>query len=294
MMMTKTNLITHLKHMYVNKLLTVVLLSSLLLLSTGCRKDNNTMVDYDYGVVVTTDYASAQHLNISIANTYFKAIYDTLLMSTGRSEVDGALVKYLPDSSFQLKIIYPDWGKDDGYGNWRQGEIHIEANGGFFNVDESAKFYFSNFYFTKDTVKADLFEIKYLGKDGGDDNFQIITENEQRIFVDSTGSIIVNSQQNYKVKFSDTNQYKPEYLLISGGFDGVSRNDGSFNTTVKNEISSDLQCNWMKQGEIEIIFDDADFDGKVFFSNPEVCENWYNLVLDGVDFPSSIQKPKVY
>lgn len=274
------------------KALSVSLFIGLIFTNISCKKDNNTMVNYDYGVVVTTDYASVQHLNISIVSTYFKAIYDTVLMNTGISNIDGALIEYSPDSLFQLKIIYPDWGNDDGYGNLRQGEINITANGGFFSVDENAKFYFNNFYFTKDTITADLFEIKYIGREESNEKFQIITDNEKRHFVDSTGSIVFSSIQNYTVTFNDTDQYKPENLLISGSLNGISRNDGLFQSTSKVDLLSDFECNWMKQGEIEILIDESEFDGTVFFSNPEECENWYNLVLDGIDFPSAIEKPK--
>jgi len=287
------NLITHLKLMFVNNkevkiLLFAVLASGLLLFSIGCKKTENTMIDYDHGVGVASDYTSAQHLSTSIANTYFKAIYDSALMITGRSDIDGAVVKYLPDSVFQLKIIYPYWGVDDGYGNWRQGEIHIKADGGFFNENENAKFYFENFYFTKDTIVAHDYSLKYLGNN----SFQMVSDSICRILEDTSGVIVFNSQQIFTVILSDGNEFQPEYLNISGLMNGITREGFGFRTSVNTDIVSDLTCNWMKQGEVEIIFDSVDFDGTVIFSNISVCENWYNLVIDDVDFPSSIQKPK--
>jgi len=284
------NLITHLKPMSVNKINIIisVLLSLGVLLSTSCKKTNeNNIVNYDYGVKSTSDYASAQHLSISLANTYFKAVYDTSLINTGTSSIDGADVKYYPDSVFQLRIIYPSWGRDDGYGNWRQGEIHIQANGGFFNEDANTNFLFVDFSFTKDNIIAHNYSVKYLGEN----SFQIIGDSVCR-FIDTTGVIVFNSQQIYTVILSDTNEFIPDQLQISGLLNGKSSAGSLFETSVNVDIISDLKCNWMKQGELGITYDSLEFPGTVYYNDISVCENFYNLIIDEVDFPSEIQKPK--
>ncbi len=245
------------------------------------------MVDYSFGVELSSDYASAQHLSVSLANTYFKCIYDTTLMNTGKATIDGADIVYSVDSLFQLKIIYPPWGTDDGYGNWRQGEIHIKADGGFFNENEDVKFNFESFNFSKDTIVAHDYSIKYLGNT----NFQMLSDSVCRIMEDTTGIIVFNSQQQFNVGLN-ASQTMPEQLNISGALQGKSRGGYRFETITKEDIFSDLTCNWMKRGEVEILFDGVDYPGTIFFSDTTVCDNWYNLVIDGVDFPSKIQKPK--
>ena len=264
----------------------IVFIVVIVIFAPSCKKNNNSMVDYSYGVAISSDYANVQHLSISLANTYFKCIYDTALINNGIAIIDGAEVEYSADSLFQLKIIYPPWGTDDGYGNWRQGEIHIKADGGFFNKDENVNLYFENFYFTKDTIVAHNYSIKYLGNN----SFQMLSDSVCRIMEDSTGLIIFNSEQVFKTILGTNGQ--PINLSISGLFEGESREGNHFETSVKEDVFSDLNCNWMKQGEVEILFDSTTYSGSIFYSDPSVCENWYNLVIDGVDFPSKIQKPK--
>ena len=264
----------------------VLLLVGIVMFTSSCKKNNNTMVDYSYGVAVSSDYANVQHLSISLANTYFKCIYDTALINNGIATIDGAEVEYSADSLFKLKIIYPPWGNSDGYGNWRKGEIHIQADDGFFNINEIVKFHFDNFSFTKDTIVAHDYSIKYLGNN----SFQMLSDSVCRIMEDSTGVVVFNSGQIFNIALNANNQ--PNSILVSGLLDGISREGHRFETSVKEDMFSDLNCNWMKQGEVEILFDSVDYSGSMFYSDPSVCENWYNLVIDDTDFPSKIQKPK--
>lgn len=265
----------------------MLFLIGILLTALSCKENNNSMIDYSYGVAISSDYASAQHLSISIANTYFKCIYDSTLINTGMATIDEAEVEYYPDSLFQLKIIYPEWGTDDGYGNWRQGEIHIKADGGFFNENEDVDFYFKDFYFTKDTITAHNYSIKYLG----DNSFQMQSDSVCRIIEDTTGIIVFSSQQYFNI-ILNANKTKLEHLVVTGLLEGKSVEGFRFATTTKESIFSDLTCNWMKLGDVEILFDGVDYPGNVFFSDSSVCDNRYNLVIDDVDFPSKIQKPK--
>jgi hypothetical protein len=274
------------------KFLSIALFFGIIVVGGACRKDENTMINYHYGVGVTSDYVNVQHLSISIANTYFRAIYDTTLMNNGETSIDGATVNYFPDSTYKMKIIYPFWGSDDGYGNWRKGEIYIQADGGFFDENKNAKFTFQNFSFAKDTVVAHDYSIKYLGKDDGNDKFQMNSNGVKRIMEDTTGAILFNSFQNFTVILSTENQFVPEKLLISGLMNGTTRSGGKFESSINSNVISDLHCNWMKEGEVEIAYDSVAFTGMVVFSDEIDCKNWYNLVIDGIDFPSSIEKPK--
>ena len=264
----------------------IVFIVGIVTFATSCKKNNNSMVDYSYGVAISSDYVSVQHLSISLANTYFKCIYDTALLNNGNAIIDGADVEYFVDSLFQLKIIYPYWGTDDGYGNWRQGEIHIKADGGFFNENENVKFHFEKFYFTKDTIVAHDYSIKYLGNN----SFQMISDSVCRIMENSSGLIVYNSEQVFKIVLGTNG--KPINLSVSGLLEGKSREGYHFESMVKEDVFSDLNCNWMKQGDVEILFDSITYSGSVFYSDPSICENWYNLVINEVDFPSKIQKPK--
>ena len=289
-------LIIPLKLMFVNNTvkLTLSIVFSVVIISlfSSCKVNTNTYVDYSVGVDLTSDYASVQHLNISLANTYFKAIYDTALLNNGEANIDGAIIKYMPDSLYQLKIIYPYWGAEDGYGNRRSGEIHIQANDGFFSVEQNVVFNFRDFNFTKDTIKASLFKVIYSGSNEQNDVFQIITEDESRSMEDSTGVIVFNSVQDFTIKLNESNPTIVDEFLVSGKLNGISRSGSDFQSLVVTELLSDLECNWMKNGIVDLTFDEVSYAGQVFYSDSSVCENWYNLIIDSFDFPSKIQKPK--
>lgn len=274
------------------KLISLALIIGFVIFMGSCKKDKNTMVDYAYGVNLSSDYVNVQHLSISLANTYFKAIYDTALINNGISEIDGAVVTYFPDSAYQLKITYPYWGTDDGYGNWRQGQIQIKADNGFFDENEDANFKFVDFYFTKDTITANNFLVKYLGENHGNDQFQIIGNEVLRTMEDTTGQISFNLSQVFTVFLNANNQFIPEKLLISGSMKGISRLGDKFESSTQSDIFSDLSCNWMKSGEVDVLFDNSEFSGKINYSDISECKNWYNLVIDGIDFPSAIEKEK--
>lgn len=274
------------------KILSVAFLIGFAIFIGSCKKDKNTMIDYNYGVNLSSDYVNVQHLSISLANTYFKAIYDTALISNGTSEIDGATVTYCPDSVYKLKITYPSWGSNDGYGNWRQGQIQIQADGGFFDENENAKFKFVNFYFTKDTITASEYSVKYLGSSQGNDQFQIVGDEVYRTMEDTTGNISFNSSQFFTVVLNANNKFVPENLLISGSIKGISRLGYMFEATTQYEIISDLSCNWMKSGEVEVLSDSSEFQGKITYSDISECNNWYSLLIDGIEFPSAIEKEK--
>ncbi|NOY49088.1 MAG: hypothetical protein GXO88_00755 [Chlorobi bacterium] len=261
----------------------------------SCKKDNkNTSVDYAFGVEVSSDYVSAQHLLFSLSNTYFKAIYDSNLFASGTATIDGAMINYYPDSTYQLHIFYPDWGQDDGYGNWRQGEIYAQADSGFFKQQFPVEISFVNFNLTKDTISADSYSYSYMGEENGMDKFNLKVVNGSRNFEDTTGVIYFNADLSINIVKNDTisGSSQPELLLFSGTMDGICRNGDDFSTGSTTDFMSDLSCNWMKSGVVTINFSQVEYSGTIYFSDTSVCENWYNLVIDNIDFPSKIQKPK--
>ncbi len=267
----------------------LIILALLLVFTSSCKKrTENTMVDYSYGVKVSGDYALAQHFSISLANTYFKCIYDSALMEGGHSIIDAANVYYSVDSVCQLKIIYPEWGANDGYGNWRQGEVHIKADGGFFNTAQDVEFVFDKFNFRKDTLTAHKYSIKYMGGS----LFQLLAEDVSISMEDTTGIITFNSVQQFDVELGAGNWPEPQSLSISGIFNGTTRFGEPFETNASGAIKSDLVCNWMKEGAVDISFANVGYQGLINFNEPSECENRYMLIIDDLHFPSKIRKPK--
>jgi len=287
--MTSTILLRLMRGNKTASYLVLVVLALLMVFVSSCKKrTENTMVDYSYGVGVSGDYALAQHFSISLANTYFKCIYDSTLMESGHSIIDEAHVYYSPDSVYQMKIIYPEWGNNDGYGNWRQGEVHIRADGGFFNTAQDVEFVFDKFNFRKDTLAAHNYSIKYLGGS----SFQLLAEDVSISMEDSTGIIVFNSAQQFDVELGVGNWPEPQSLSISGALNGATRLGEPFETNAGGAIKSDLSCNWMKEGEVNISFAKVGYQGLINFNEPSECENRYMLIIDDLHFPSKIRKPK--
>lgn len=267
---------------------------TLLLFGFSCKKThNNTVVNYQYGVEISADYANVQHLLINLSSTYFKVIYDTILFTEGYNKIDEAIVLYYPDSIYQIVISYPEWGTNDGYGNWRQGDILIKGDSGFFNVDYPVKIVFSNFNTNKDTIRAESYIYKYQSENNGTANFSMEVTNGSRSFEDTTGIINFDASYNIDVEINEQNGNKtPKMLYFFGEISGLSRNNNEFQAQSQQNMISDLSCNWMKGGIVNVDFSNVEYTGTVFYSDTSLCENWYNLEINDISFPSKIIKPK--
>lgn len=271
-----------------------LVLITVVLFSLSCKKENiNTSINYNYGVEISSDYASVQHLLINLSSTYFKVIYDTILFTEGHNKIDEAIVSYYPDSTYQIVIYYPYWGSDDGYGNWRQGDILIKADSGVFNTDYPSEIFFSSFNSDKDTIRADSYKYKYLGENNGTANFSMEVVNGSRLFEDTTGIIKFDASFNISIDLGLNNgKIIPGTLYFSGDLSGSSRKGNGFQSETQESIISDLSCNWMKGGMVNVNFSGVDYTGTVVYSDPALCENWYNLEINDISFPSKIIKPK--
>lgn len=272
----------------------LILTAVIVFIAFSCTKENkNTSIDYQFGVNLTSDYASAQHLLVNLSSTYFKVIYDSVLFDNGHATIDNANVMYHTDSAYQVKISYPYWGSKDGYGNYRQGEIYLEADYGFFNTDYPVKVHFVDFNMDKDTIRADSYIYKYLGESDGVGTFSLKVLNGSRSFEDTTGTLYVNADLNISVDLLSNAGFKiPDNLNFTGLMDGYSRSENHFDAQLTEAVTYDLNCNWMKLGMVNLSYDGVDYSGTVFYSEPDICENWYNLVIEEISFPSNIIKPK--
>ena len=272
----------------ISLLAVVIVITSL----ASCRKNkNNSSINYEYGVEISSDQVSAQHLLFSLSSTFLKVVYDSSIYENTYVMIDGARAYYTPDSANQFFLYYPPWGNDDGYGNWRQGFIRIKADSGFFNEQFPAQMTFENFNLTKDTITADNFQFTFIGSYNESDGFRLEVDSCRRCFEDTTGIISFSATQNLSVFKSDS-LLNPESFFMGGQMNGISRLGNGFEMKTDEDFSGDFICNWMKNGVSTITFNEVNYTGTVTYSDTSVCENWYNLNIDGIDFPSKIQKPK--
>jgi hypothetical protein len=276
--------------------LTIILLSGLFV--SSCKKNENTYQNYNITIAATKDYVIGQHMMVLILNTYFKSITDSLLLATGRSDIDGAAV-YLkgwdPDT---LLIRYPYWGAEDGYGHWRSGDIKVCAEQGFLNTASVNHFSFINFMYDKDTLRVDSLFVHYLGSNGAQgDLFDVSSGVIRQIFSDASGTNTFWMKQLF-VRYKDaTSPFHTSYDLfeISGLFEGEAREGVNYTTEIMADTAAVLNqfdCPFLKQGPVNMAFRDLPVRGLVYFSASDTCANQYVAEFDGNPFPAPIYERK--
>lgn len=274
------------------KNLTVLAVIIMLLFVTSC-KDDNTYFSYDQEVVATNDYVIGQQMMILILNTYFKSISDSLLLATGKSQIDGASIYYNGSEFDTLIIHYPIWGNDDGYDHWRAGDIRVSTNQGFLNIEEPSLVSFIDFRYDKDTLRTKDLYIQYMGEyDSQSDLFHIYSDSISLIYSDTSGVSVYNMQQAIlRFKDSSGDYYAPDDRFeISNLFSGVSKEGVIYQTetSLEQPLINQFDCAFLKKGPVSISFEGITYSGAVYFSELDTCVNQYVAELDGNPFPNVI------
>jgi hypothetical protein len=259
---------------------------------SSCKKDENSYYSYNSGIDAAKDYVVGQQMMALLLNTYFKSISDSLLLETGRSNIDGAAV-YLKDGNPDTLLIrYPVWGTNDGYGHWRSGDIKVCAEDGFFNPSADYRFRFIDFLYDKDTLRVDSLSVQYMEKDGPNDLFSVYSDTICQIFSDSSGvSKFWMNQSFLRIKDPSSVYYTLlDKFEISGSIEGVSRDGVHYQTKIVTDstLLSQYNCSFLKQGPLSISFRDLPYDGTIHFSKADTCANQYVAELDGSPFPAPI------
>lgn len=262
------------------------------LLFSSCKKDDNSYYSYNTGIAATNDYVIGQQMMVLILNTYFKSISDSLLLATGRSDVDGAAVYIKNGAADTLLIRYPVWGTDDGYGHWRAGEIKVCTEDGFFNPSTDYRFYFVDFFYDKDTLRVDNLSMQYMGKDGSNDLFSVYSDTILQIFSDSSGVNEFWINQSF-LRYKDPSSIYytlQDKFEVSGSFEGISIGGVNYHTEIfpDSALLNQYDCSFLKQGPCAINFGDFPYRGSVYFSEADTCANQYVVEFDGNPFPAPI------
>ena len=272
-------------------LLLFVLLNGLFF--SSCKKDDNTYHSYNPSIAATKDYVVGQQMMVLILNTYFKSITDSLLLATGRSDIDGAAVYLHGWNSDTLLIRYPSWGAHDGYGHWRSGDIKVCVDQGILIPDVINQFRFVDFMYDKDTLRVDSLYVQYLGTvDAQSDMFHVYSDTIRQVFSDSSGTHKFWIQQSF-LRFKDVASefHMPlDRFEISGVFQGVSREGMSYSTNTPEDpaLLNQFDCSFLKQGPVSIVFSDTTNTGSVYFSEADSCTNQYVFEFDGNPFPAPV------
>ena len=268
----------------ITRTLTICIFLSLIFILYSCNK-KNTSFDYNQAVETVSDYVESQQMTDLILNTYFKAITDSILLSDGVAEIDGAEVSY---SSEPAKIIidYPGWGKDDGYGHIRKGKYEATTETSFFDSLAVVNITFNNFSYDFDTVSAGNLSIINQGTtNNGSYIFNLDGDNITRKLHDTTSYITYQLQQTFERFTYTSSPYYSEndYFEISGSLSGTARNGKTFNSVVQDTSSlrNSFSCRWLDGGVVEIELIDFNNNSKVNFSNDGKCLNQYSIIING-------------
>lgn len=256
---------------------------SLISILTFCSK-KNTSFDYNQAIETVSDYVESQQMMDLLLNTYFKSITDSLLLTDGIAEIDGADVSYSINPA-RIVIEYPSWGKDDGYDHFRKGKYEATTETNFFDSLAIVNFTFSNFFYDFDSVSVTNLTIINKGTTN-DDNylFDIEATDIYREFHDTSGHIRYQLQQMFlRTKFTSSPYYSEnDYFEISGNLSGVARNGKPFNSYIQDTSSlrNSFSCSWLNSGTSEIELPDFIYDAKVNFSNDGKCLNQYSIITN--------------
>ena len=268
------------KHTVKGSLLFVLAIT---LVTSSCHKEN-TSFDYNQVVETVSDYVEAQQMTNLLISTYFKAITDSILLTNGASEIDGAFVSFI-DSSRKIVIEYPSWGKDDGYGHYRKGIYEASTESNFFDSLAVIIFTFHNFYYDDDSISVEEFTLENLGATTNHNYlFNVSATDILRKFHDTTGYIKYNTQQNYvRIKDPSSLYYtNNDYFEISGNLSGLARNGTTFNSTTNDtsNLIDYLSCQWIKGGVTEVDLPEFIYNASVDFNNEGECKNQYLITIN--------------
>lgn len=260
---------------------------------SSCKKDDNSYHSYHSNLDASRDYVIGQQMMVLILNTYFKSVTDSLLLATGRSDIDGAAVYLKEGISDTLLIRYPAWGTSDGYGHWRSGEIKVFENQGFQNPSGPNQFKFVNFHYDKDTLYVDSLYVQYLGDvNAQSDLFHVFSDTIRQVFSDTSGINKFWMQQSFlRYKDASSEYHSPlDRFEISGLLSGISREGVQYSTDTPEDpsILNQFDCSFLKQGPVNITFADTAYNGTVYFSKADTCANQYVAEFDGNPFPAPI------
>lgn len=250
---------------------------------SSCHKEN-TSFDYNQTIETVSDYVEAQQMTNLLLNTYFKSITDSILFADGTAEIDGADVSY---SSNPAKIIieYPHWGRDDGYGHFRQGIYEVTTESGFFDSLAVVNFAFINFFYDYDSIIIGNLSITNSGTTTNDNNiFNVVANNVLRKFHDTTGYIKYNVEQSYiRIKDSSSPYYSDnDHFEITGNLSGLARNGHTYNSTTQDTSSLMVyySCRWIRGGITEVELPEFIHNATVNFNNGGECLNQYSIITN--------------
>ena len=256
-----------------------------MMIIASCSK-NNTSFDYTQAIETTSNYVEAQQMTDLLLNTYFKSITDSILLTDGISNIDGANISYTSTPA-KLTIEYP-WCTNDGYGHTRVGIYEATSESGFFDSLDIINFEFKNFYYDFDSISVSGFSIVNKGRINNNYLFDIEVNNIYRETIDTATN--KTFEMTYKVdqsftRFKDNSSpyyTQEDYFAISGIITGKDQNGFSYSAVIVDTslLVNSLSCKWLKQGNVNIELPDFIYNTTTNFSYDTDCKDIYSIIMN--------------
>jgi hypothetical protein len=276
-----------------NKLLVFIILFVSIVTVTSCNKDKNTFVSYNYGVESAREYVYAQQMMTQLMATYFKSINDSVLLADKKATIDGATVYLKLDTvPNALRIEYPWWGADDGYGHWRQGVYEAYTADGYQQADATINFEFINFFWDKDLLMVDSLKILNLGKtDGKNDEYSVGANKIELIYSDTTienpYTFVMDQSFTVLKKAGSIFTTAKDSLGVFGSLNGQTASGLEFDAqaTADSTMLFSFSCDWLKQGFVSVTTVNFPYVSNIYFPEADTCANQYLIEIDSNPFP---------
>ncbi len=262
----------------------------------SCTKTRNRSINYNTVIQSSRAYASVQQMTVRLMNTFYKMATDSLVLHTGYNpDVDGAVCRYRKDTitdSVFYSMTYGSWGVIDPFHRRRGGEIVVELDGNLNDSLTKGAFFFHQFHYDFDTLKATEFSIQNRGTDAMHQTLFHVSAHQMRWQIDSTQVIVWNFNQNYLRQKGGNSAYfsKDDQYLISGTLDGTTTNGTSFQTTVNagNELNDNYHCAWLTTGTVLMSIQGFE-SAQLLFPPQGSCISRYQLWISGNRFDNPIE-----
>lgn len=276
-----------------NKLLVSVVVVIAMLFVSSCNKNNNTFVSYNYGLESAQQFVYAQQMMTQLLTTYFKSINDSTLLADNKASIDGATVYLkLDETPKKLRIEYPWWGIEDGYGHWREGVYEAYTTEGYQVDDAVINFEFIDFSWDKNLLLVDSLKVTNLGKtDGKNYQYSVNMAKATLTYADTTvaNPYTFVMDQSFTVLKEEGTVYTSlqDSLAIFGSLNGLTASGLEFDaqSVVDSTMIFSFSCSWLKQGITQLTTANFPYLSTVYFPDADTCVNQYLIEVDNNPFP---------
>lgn len=283
----------------------IVVTAGIFFLLQSCKKNpENTQTDYALEIETIKDAQYMQQFSNQFMLTFFKSIYDSTLINTGKAKVDSADTKLnYENDSLKIRIEYWSsqehlWHHLDSYHHYRTGtytfatdSLFLENDAGEVNILIERTFYFDSL-----TVNIRNIHISKTGlSSSGNQTFKAIFDG---IVLDGTyaGKFTYkfNATFNYELFKDNSTPYasSDDYFLFSGNIAGNTVTGINYQTQIADtaRYKIDFQCKYTIEGKSVINMDSDNMPTKQALLNylsSDGCANYFEITFPDKFFSKS-------